>query len=181
MSGEIWHPIEGYEELYEVSNLGNVKSLSRVRRVGMPGGAHTIQTKEKLLKPSILPSGYKKVGLHGDEGQKFFYIHRLVCSAFHGSPLDGQEVCHWDGDRGNNRAQNLRWGTCAENAEDRKRHGTIQLGEENPTAKLTEERVREIRRLYRPRRVTLEMLSKRFGVSESTISAIIRRKRWKHI
>lgn len=97
----------GYEGLYEVSDLGLVWSLRR----------------QIVLKPSPNQRGRLHVALHKDGTQKTRYVHKLVSRAFHGECPAGMEVCHWDGDCSNNRADNLRYGTHAENMQDQIRHG----------------------------------------------------------
>lgn len=96
---EIWKEIKGYEGLYEVSSEGRVKSLGR-----KPG----------IMKPG-LSRGYLKIGLVKDGIKSMFRIHRLVAGAFIPNPDDKPEVDHIDGDRKNNRVENLRWMTHKEN------------------------------------------------------------------
>lgn len=96
---EIWKPIKGYEGLYEVSNLGNVKSLN-YRKTG----------KEKILTP-IYSNGYLKINLYKDGFKKQHYIHKLVSYAFQeicGKWFDNCECDHIDTNKLNNCAVNLR-------------------------------------------------------------------------
>lgn len=73
-------------------------------------------------------------------------VHRLVCSAFHGpAPEDKQWVLHGNGNRADNRASNLRWGTPLENSQDMEEHGTRLRGELHPRAILTVAQVRTLR------------------------------------
>lgn len=123
-----WRPVLGFEGRYEVSNVGDVRSLTR---------------RAKVLKP-LLRKGYYAVALrHGNEPSTSIAIHRLVAIAFVG-PAVGQ-VRHMDGNCLNNRDTNLSWGTALENAADRERHGKTQRGEKHYKAKRTEEDVRRIR------------------------------------
>lgn len=103
---EKWKPVAGYEGYYEVSNFGNV------RRVGGGRGA----VPGRVLKRHLGTSGYPIVVLSRDGKEKTEMIHRLVAKAF--IPLvDGKDfVNHKDGDRTNNRADNLEWVTRSENA-----------------------------------------------------------------
>ena len=98
---EIWKPIKGYEEQYEVSNKGAVRSLSRASMFGN----HLMQIKEKILKPVILKNGYSAVSLSG----KRFYIHRLVASAFIENTNLEPCVNHKDENKSNNNVNNLEW------------------------------------------------------------------------
>jgi len=100
---EIWKPIKNYKGLYEVSNLGRIKSLPRN---GTNGG---------IIKPWI-ENGYYRVGLRNNSKPKFYFIHRLICSTFHPNPKHKKEVNHKDGNRLNNASYNIEWNTRKENA-----------------------------------------------------------------
>ena len=76
---EIWKPVVGYEELYEVSNLGRVRSLDRF--VNRRNGSFGLK-KGKTLKPHINRLGYKMIGLSMDRKYKHYMVHRLVAQAF---------------------------------------------------------------------------------------------------
>jgi hypothetical protein len=106
-------------------------------------------------------------------------VHRLVCEAFHGpAPFPGAQVRHLDGNRLNNQACNLAWGTVAENRADRDAHGTTARGERHGCAKLTERQVRQIRERYAAGGVTQTHLAKEYGVGQPMISDIVTRRRW---
>ena len=94
---EIYKDIEGYEGLYQVSNLGNVKSLGNDKK-----------RKEKILKPNKNNRGYLYVGLYKD-GKVKHYIHRLVAQAFLQNPNNLPEINHKDEDKTNNHVTNLEW------------------------------------------------------------------------
>ena len=93
---EIWKPVVGYEDLYEVSNLGRVKSLN-----------YNHSGKEGMLKPSHDGDGYLRVKLckNGEESTR--RVHILVMRAFVGKCPDGHEIDHYDWNRKNNRLENL--------------------------------------------------------------------------
>lgn len=114
---ENWRRVEGFP-LYEVSDLGNVRSY---RQLGP--GRHVLKT-PRQMKPQRSWNGYYRVILTGDDAKRLFTVHRLVATAFHGPAPDGAEVRHLDGDRANNRADNLAWGTHSQNMNDAYRHGT---------------------------------------------------------
>jgi hypothetical protein len=97
-------------------------------------------------------------------------VHRLVLEVFVGPRPEGLECCHWDGNRKNNRLENLRWDTRASNEADARRHGTA-------LAKLTENDVREIRRRH-SRGESKNALAREFGVDPKTIRDAINRKTW---
>lgn len=112
MENEIWRPIKGYEGLYEVSNLGRVKSLERKKRMGYCYGLHTI--KEKILT-QYSSYEYMRVTLWKECKSKHFQVHRLVADAFLIKPDGDVEVDHIDGNKSNNNVSNLRWVTHYEN------------------------------------------------------------------
>lgn len=95
---EQWRPVKGYEGLYEVSNLGRVKSLN-YHRTGV----------EKILKPSNVGNGYLFVHLSRNGKHKFFLVHRLVAIAFIPNPKGLPEVNHIDEIKTNNCVENLEW------------------------------------------------------------------------
>ena len=101
---EIWKDIAGYEGLYQVSNLGNVKSLNYHR-----------SGNQKVLSPANGPSGYFTVRLTKDGKGASKFVHKLVAIAF----LENQDgklcVNHKDGNKHNNRLENLEWATHQEN------------------------------------------------------------------
>lgn len=103
---EIWKDIPGYEGLYQVSNLGRVKSLERSVIKGQ-GGLYKIE--EKIMKGSKDGSGYLFVQLCKEGKRKFYKIHRLVASAFLDNPNNLSELNHKDEDKTNNRVDNLEW------------------------------------------------------------------------
>ena len=117
---EEWRSVIGYEGLYEVSSLGRVRSLDR-----MTTGSSRYAVKGKLLKLSIKPgTGYLSVGLTRDGRTKTWNVHRLVGDAFIGPRPEGLVTCHADGDKTNNRAENLRYDTYGANLRDSVKHGT---------------------------------------------------------
>lgn len=116
---EIWRPIRGYENLYEVSNLGKVRSLDRL----VDNGRGTRLVKGILLKPGKTRGGYLHINLWKDNKQTSFRVHRLVYEAFNGQRPEGMQVNHIDEDKTNNKLdnlnlmtpkQNVNWGTGIE-------------------------------------------------------------------
>ena len=115
---ETWKDIKGYEGLYQVSNIGRVKSLERetFRKDGKK-----LPLKERILKLRPNKDGYLRVQLCNGSGKtKNFFVHRLVCEAFHENPKNKPCVNHINEDKSDNRACNLEWCTHKEN----NNHGT---------------------------------------------------------
>lgn len=88
------------------------------------------------------------------------------------------ECCHIDGDPTNNNLRNLRWGTRESNCADKIRHGTHSRGERSGNAKLTAEKVSEIRSKYAAGGVTYRELAQQYGVHHTGIYRVIQRKGW---
>lgn len=108
---EIWKDIKGYEGLYQVSNLGNIKSLSRITS-GKKYGIHKL--KEKILRPSKC-NKYYQVFLRKNNKTKVYYVHRLVGEAFIINLNNCSDINHKDGNTHNNNIKNLEWCTRSEN------------------------------------------------------------------
>lgn len=108
MIKEEWLDIVGYEGRYQVSNLGNVKSLRRYR-AGKRGAPTIIQ--ERILKCSHGKNGYLVVSLRDGKSCKQFPVHRLVAIAFIPKPVECDQINHIDEDKENNCVSNLEWCT----------------------------------------------------------------------
>jgi DNA-binding XRE family transcriptional regulator len=126
------------------------------------------------------PDGYLQISMTRNGKVITPRVHKLTLAAFVGPKAEGQQCRHLDGDRTNNRIENLAWGSHAENEADKDRHGTRPYGDAHGNAKLTAEKVREVRRL-----LTLGMtqlrIAIRMGVSEPTIGMIATGRNWKHV
>lgn len=108
---EIWKDVVGYEDLYQVSNLGNIKSKERI----VKNGNRIFFKKEKILTPFLQKTGYLTITLLKDNKIKSHYIHRLVAIAFIKNDLDLEQVNHKDGNKENNNVNNLEWCSRSEN------------------------------------------------------------------
>lgn len=133
----------------------------------------------RVLKLSC-PGRYAKVGLYIDGRLVHQSVHRCVAWAFHGEPDAGHHAAHIDGDRSNNRPENLKWCTAKENIADKLLHGTMSQGEAHPCAKLSTDEVLDIRRRYEAGEKIAPMAREK-GMDASTISAIVHRDKWKSI
>ena len=103
---EIWKDIEGYEGLYQVSNLGNVKSLDHMRK----NGTNEYMQKGKLLKPQLNnKTRYFHIRLSKNGKVKNFLLHRIIAQAFIVNPNNYKEINHKDENPSNNSLQNLEW------------------------------------------------------------------------
>lgn len=161
---ETWKPVVGYEGRYEVSDMGKVKSLKQ----------------GKILKGEVVHNGYLRVGLCKNNKSKWHRVHRLVLLSFVGECPEDCEGCHLDGNRKNNHIDNLKWVTRKENQSHRESHGTTCRGENNVMSKLQAEDISIIRGASKYG-IEQKTLAGFFGVSQSAISLVMRRKSWKHI
>ncbi|HDY88505.1 MAG TPA: hypothetical protein ENH82_10410, partial [bacterium] len=118
---EVWKNIPHYENWYQISNMGRVKSLTRKHRFGY-------SKKIKILQPFPNHKGYLRVDLRKDGQRDCRQIHRLVLEAFVSLCPERMECRHLDGNPQNNRLDNLMWGTRSENQQDRIVHGTSNNG-----------------------------------------------------
>lgn len=111
---EVWKDVVGYEEYYQVSNLGNIKSKDR--RVPTRGGVRTALRKGKILTQIPKRNNYMVVSLTRNVGDKKQpLVHRIVASAFLPNPENRPQVNHIDGNKANNKVSNLEWCTALEN------------------------------------------------------------------
>lgn len=129
---ERWLPVVGYEGIYEVSSLGNVRSLTRIVIGKWPRRIPT-----KVLRLIKHKEGYRCVTLYGRGKPGKQLAHHLVLEAFVGPRPPGKEGCHGDRDRAHNDVDNLRWGTRSDNMQDAVRHGTHNRLAANRTGRRT--------------------------------------------
>lgn len=120
------------------------------------------------------------IGLCHNNKRYYFPVHKLVLEAFVGPCPEGMEACHNNGDSYDNRLCNLRWDTHLNNVHDKIKHGTIARGVRTNLAKLVEDEVREIRRLC-ANGLSQKVVAQRYGVDQTQVSNIVRRKSWAHV
>lgn len=158
---EKWRFIEGYSP-YEISTLG------RLRRIG------------KILTTPISKIGYQRKYLK--DKKKNLLLHRAIAVAFIPNPLNLPQVNHKDGDKSNNKIDNLEWVTASQNIQHCIDTGlkTIQKGEEAGRSKLTNLQVSIIREALNLNHKQFN-IARYFGLDQSTISLIKSRKNWASI
>lgn len=166
---EEWRPVVGYEWIYQVSNLGNVRSIDRIdsrkhKRVGV------------VLKRMIDSHGYYEVNLCKNGRVKPTQVHKLVMRAFVGERPDGCDINHKDGNKTNPSVDNLEYVTEGYNVQHAFDHGLNhgRKGQKHHYAKFTNEQAKEVREIYARGGISHKELGKIFGVSASSISDIVR-------
>jgi hypothetical protein len=183
---DVWKDVIGYEGLYQVSNLGNVRSLDREIA---PNNRVPYWRKGNICKQSKSNLGYMTVGFTVNNVKVSKYVHRLVAEAFIDNINDYPQVNHIDGDKTNNRVDNLEWCTNSQNHTHASKNGLNKLhlhrvaysGEKNGRSLLTKEQVLEIKQKYIPYKYSAKKLAKEYNVSESCITHILNNTSWKKI
>lgn len=184
MITEEWRVIADFPD-YAVSSAGEIKRIFPDARNHRLTG--------KPLRWAVNKAGYASVTLCGPNGYRNARVNRVVCAAFHGpAPSPDHHAAHNDGNRLNNRADNLRWAIGAENEADKRLHGTARIGERHWSksmperrakgtrhglAKLTDDQVRAIRADTRFQRT----IAADFGVSQRTVNQIKLGRIWRHV
>jgi len=182
MSSERWRPVVGFEELYEVSSLGRVRSVPRW--VNTKGGAQRRVRSRIMRLNHSNKMGYPRVCLHRGAGKKTMaLVHTLVLEAFVGPRPRGRIARHFpDRTPANVRADNLSWATYEENCRDRERDGTTfdNRGENHPNAKLSNKAVRRIRTLS-SRGLRQRDIARLVGCSQSNVSLVLQGRAWANV
>ncbi len=163
-----YREVEGFPG-YRVNAAGDLQSCRN---------HHGIITGEwHKINPSPNKDGYCQVNLWCLGNPKCRRIHTLVLTAFAGPCPEGMQACHIDGNRQNNRIENLRWGTIQENIDDRERHGNTARGERHGNAKLNRELVEEAKRL-RLAGWTFIKIARHVKISKRQVMRVIKGEAW---
>lgn len=165
MEDEIFKPIKGYEDIYFVSENGNIKN----------------EKFNRFLKPEKTKNGYFRVALSKKDIKKRYYVHTLVAKAFIGDKPIGKQINHKNGSKTDNRFLNLEYVTGSENMLHSVKNGFSpkRNGSKNGRAKLNEIQIKEIRKKYDIGKYSNRVLAKEYGISESHMSNILSKNFWK--
>lgn len=135
--------------------------------------------KRQWIRGNVSPQGYRRTS--AGAGTRYNpYVHALIALAFIGPRPVGQVVRHLNGNRRDNRAENLAYGTPLQNSTDMVQHGNSLKGVKNPSAILTETQVTEIRAALKEG-ATQKSLATAYKVSQTTIRNIKTRMTWRHV
>jgi hypothetical protein len=168
---EEWRDIEGYENVYQISNLGRVKSLPRII---MRNNGNSMDIKSRIKNICISVTGYPSVNLTVNNKNVVRKIHILIAKAFIPNPDNLPYVCHKNDIKTDNSLDNLYWGTPKDNVKD-----CIENGNRIDSNILNIEDVKEIRVLLNSK--TQAEIARIFKVSDSTIRDIKTGRTWKNI
>lgn len=170
---ETWAQIKGFENIYEVSTLGRIRSLDRPQRVRGNG----ISMQKGTILKQWKQGNYMYCDLRKPGLKQKARIHVVVLETFVCKRPQGMIACHNNGDSTDNRLCNLRWGTHEDNAKDKILHGTHQYGESCPKSKLTEAQAIAILESTK----TYAEIAKEHGVCKSTVTHIKTGRNWPHL
>ena len=167
---ERWLPVVGFEGRYEVSDQGNIRSLS----------TYQSSRYHRQVAGSVNGRGYRYVTLFDGHAKHNVAVHRTVLEAFIGPCPSGHQGAHGNGDRTDNRLSNLRWASAKENIADRTAHGRTVRGVDQESAKLDDGTVRTIKRM-REAGFSAYETARLACVNPTTIKRIWDGELWKHV
>ena len=134
--------------------------------------------KQQKLSQRSDKYGYRIIRIVHQGRRRYLKVHRLICEAFHGPCPENMVSRHLNGIRTDNTPDNLCWGTPQENSDDKIRHGTMCVGELHGRAKITRHQAERIRQRCAAGESQTSVATD-FGISQSVVSGIVRRKIWK--
>lgn len=173
---EIWKDVIGFESIYQVSNLGRVKSLKRTKKDTI---GRVREYPEIVLKQMLSEKGYLQVNLYILSRNVPQRVARVVAQSFIPNPENKSQVNHINGIKTDNRVENLEWNTSLENI----RHSIVNnlkktaRGEQSGASKFKDEDIRYIRESNKIK----YHLAKEYNVCITTITNIKNKITWKHI
>jgi len=175
---ELWKQVDGFAG-YEVSSLGRVRSVCRsTAQIGRGGKLFVANRVGRILLPSIGSSGYARVTLSIKNSQTTMSVHRMVCAAFVSNPMSLPQVNHKNGDKLDNRSENVEWATQSLNMRHAYSTGLQSAirGELHYACKLSDSDVATIRKLVASGE-SQSSVARKFCISQGYLSTLVRRIR----
>jgi hypothetical protein len=171
LPNERWQAIEGTSSRYFISTFGRLLTMA---------WKGTDQT--RVMKPALDARGYPRTMIIQNGRTGTVKLHRLVALAYLPNPLNLPQVNHKNGQKDDNRVENLEWMDGKQNVQHAfARTSRTMEGTKAPNSKLTEAQVLEIRAKYVPRLYSSARLAKEYSMSVAAIKKILQRAHWKHI
>lgn len=173
IAGEKWRRAVGFSERYYVSNMGRIFTTSAHGKKDNP----TIMKPARSFDKRRNSWEYYKTAMDG----RSIVVHRVVAATWIPNPDGKPFVNHKNGDKADNRAENLEWCTTSENILHAYRTGLEQkaLGQRHHAAKMTDEQVRQFKHEWaHNRKMSRKQYAEKLGVSEATLKDIIRGRSW---
>jgi hypothetical protein len=177
---EKWVAVKGFEDFYEVSDKGNVRSSDRI----IKNNFGTFTQPGRILKGNINQAGYTKQTLTDhNKKQHTVLVHRLVAIAFLPNLENKKNVNHKDGNKSNNELSNLEWATDSENMKHAIDTGLLKVrkGQEIYFAKFTDDQARYIKTAVNSGDLTIKEVCVMFNCCRRTISDMVKGRTWKHV
>lgn len=171
--GEKWRHAKGFSDRYYVSNMGRIFTTS----------AHNKKNNPAIMKPALDfdkrkdATGYLRTVIDG----RSIRVHRVIAQTWIPNPENKPFVNHKNGNKTDNRAENLEWCTNSENQLHAYRTGLEKpmRGEKNPKSKMTDEQVRRFKQEWaHDRKMSRKQYAEKLGVTEAAIKDIIRGRSW---
>lgn len=164
---EFWKNIPGFEDEYQASNLGRIKSLAKSYKTGKGYIRHV---PDRIIGGNgLTPKGYKRVRIKTTT----YLVHRLIALTWLPNTFNKEQINHIDGDKLNNNINNLEWSTNQENRDHAVKNDLIAYDNMCPFTKLSKEDVKEIREMYRSGKYSQKIIGHLYDVCQQTISRIV--------
>lgn len=172
---ERWVPVPGFEKSHIVSDYGRVRSLPRQHTTQNRWGPMHRTVEGRDVTGYLDKDGYVSVRLQDNGRRLAFRLSRLVLHAFDRPPKDGEEACHQDHDKSNNRLSNLEWGTRQTNEDQKTAAGRRPRVTIQPV--LSPEKAAEIRERH-SNGESQSAIARDMGCSVSSVHLVVRGKSW---
>lgn len=165
MNNEIWVDVPDYEDFYQVSNFGKVKSKDKIITINRKNRQYKRKRYGRLLKFYKNNAGYFSVELSKENQSKKFLVHRLIMISFFGK--SDLEVNHINGDKKDNSLKNLEWSTRSDNQNHAYSSGLRKVT-------FSKQKINEIISEHLSNDVSVRSLAKKHNISYSYLKNIIR-------